>query len=118
VHRRRAEEARALLAEARALDPTGQTDLRGLRPAERCAVERARRLQAFLTQPFLTTESFIGDVGRTVSLDATLEGVGGILDGRCDAIELHHSLYKGDLAAVQASVSRAAARRPWAAEGG
>jgi F-type H+/Na+-transporting ATPase subunit beta len=43
-------------------------------------VERARRLQRFLTQPFFVTEQFTGQNGRLVSLDAALEGCERILN--------------------------------------
>ena len=43
-------------------------------------VNRARRLERFLTQPFFTTESFTGQEGRLVSIDDALEGCERILD--------------------------------------
>ena len=47
-------------------------------------VARARRLQRFLTQPFMVTEAFTGRPGRSVPLTATLAGCQAILDGDCD----------------------------------
>jgi F-type H+-transporting ATPase subunit beta len=43
-------------------------------------VFRARRLERFFTQPFFTTEQFIGKPGRMVSRDQTLEGCERILN--------------------------------------
>ncbi len=43
-------------------------------------VFRARRLERFFTQPFFTTEQFIGKPGRMVSRDETLEGCERILN--------------------------------------
>jgi F-type H+-transporting ATPase subunit beta len=43
-------------------------------------VNRARRLQRFLTQPFFVTEQFTGHGGRWVGLDAALEGCERILN--------------------------------------
>jgi F-type H+-transporting ATPase subunit beta len=43
-------------------------------------VERARRLQRFLTQPFFVTEQFTGHGGRLVSLEAALDGCERILN--------------------------------------
>jgi F-type H+-transporting ATPase subunit beta len=43
-------------------------------------VNRARRLQRFLTQPFSVTEQFTGHDGRVVSLEAALEGCERILN--------------------------------------
>ena len=41
---------------------------------DRRAVNRARRLERFLTQPFFTTEQFTGHKGRMVDIDETLDG--------------------------------------------
>ncbi|MBW4330230.1 F0F1 ATP synthase subunit beta [Stakelama sp. CBK3Z-3] len=51
---------------------------------DRLAVTRARRLQRFLTQPFMVTQSFTGKEGRSVPLARTLTGVRAILDGETD----------------------------------
>jgi F-type H+-transporting ATPase subunit beta len=55
-----------------------------LSAADRLIVRRARRLQRFLTQPFLVTEAFTGKAGRSVPLGDTLEGCRAILDGAGD----------------------------------
>jgi len=47
---------------------------------DRRTVNRARRLERFLTQPFFTTEQFTGRPGRVVSLEETLAGCERILD--------------------------------------
>ncbi|HOL36214.1 MAG: F0F1 ATP synthase subunit beta [Proteobacteria bacterium] len=59
---------------------------------DRRLVERARRLQRFLTQPFTVTEAFTGMPGRSVALADTLDGCEAILDGRCDGWS-ENSLY-------------------------
>jgi F-type H+-transporting ATPase subunit beta len=41
---------------------------------DRRTVNRARRLERFLTQPFFTTEQFTGQEGRMVNIDETLTG--------------------------------------------
>lgn len=46
---------------------------------DRRMVNRARRLEHFLTQPFHSTEQFTGKAGRTVPLEQTLEGCERIL---------------------------------------
>ena len=51
---------------------------------DRRTVQRARRMQRFLTQPFVVTEAFTGMPGRSVPLAATLEGCRAILDGEAD----------------------------------
>ncbi len=52
--------------------------------ADRITVQRARRLMRFLTQPFMVTVPFTGKPGRTVPLEATLEGCQAILEGETD----------------------------------
>ncbi len=44
-------------------------------------VQKARRLERFLTQPFFTTEQFTGQDGKTVSLEEALDGCERILEG-------------------------------------
>ncbi|MCA0920136.1 F0F1 ATP synthase subunit beta [Pseudooceanicola nanhaiensis] len=51
---------------------------------DRRIVERARRLQRFLTQPFTVTEAFTGIPGRSVALEDTIAGCKAILAGECD----------------------------------
>jgi F-type H+-transporting ATPase subunit beta len=51
---------------------------------DRRAVDRARRLQRFLTQPLTVAESFTGIPGAFVPLDETLRGFREILDGQHD----------------------------------
>ncbi len=51
---------------------------------DRRIVERARRLQRFLTQPFTVTEGFTGVKGCSVSVADTVAGCRAILDGNCD----------------------------------
>ncbi|MFW6113153.1 MAG: F0F1 ATP synthase subunit beta [Thermodesulfobacteriota bacterium] len=47
---------------------------------DRMTVNRARRLERFLTQPFTVTEQFTGHKGRIVSLDEALTGCERILN--------------------------------------
>jgi F-type H+-transporting ATPase subunit beta len=51
---------------------------------DRRIVGRARRLQRFLTQPFIVTEAFTGMPGCSVALADTLAGCRAILAGECD----------------------------------
>ena len=59
---------------------------------DRRIVERARRLQRFLTQPFTVTEAFTGVEGRSVAIADTIAGCRAILAGECDEWE-ESSLY-------------------------
>ncbi|GAA9476809.1 F0F1 ATP synthase subunit beta [Helicobacter pylori] len=49
-------------------------------------VERARKIEKFLSQPFFVAEVFTGSPGKYVTLQETLEGFGGILEGKYDRI--------------------------------
>ncbi|MGA7760712.1 MAG: F0F1 ATP synthase subunit beta, partial [Candidatus Binataceae bacterium] len=55
-----------------------------LSAGDRLVVERARRLERFLTQPFLVTEQFTGIAGRSVPIQETLKGCRAILAGEGD----------------------------------
>ena len=53
--------------------------LEQLSPEDRMVVNRARRLERFLTQPFFTTGRFTGHEGKMVSLEDSLDGCERIL---------------------------------------
>jgi F-type H+-transporting ATPase subunit beta len=57
-----------------------------LNEQDRVTVERARRIQRFLTQPFFVSEPFTGIPGRYVELEETLRGFREILDGKHDEL--------------------------------
>ncbi len=80
-----ANEVRSLLARYQELqDVIAILGLEELSDEDRSTVNRARRLQRFLTQPFFVSEPFTGMTGRHVSLEETLDGFEEILDGRHD----------------------------------
>ena len=84
-HYRVAEEVRRVLNHYRELQEViALLGIEELSAADRRAVHRARRLQRFLTQPFMVTEAFTGRAGRTVPLADTLKGCRAILDGAAD----------------------------------
>jgi len=75
-----AQAVRSTLAEYEELkDIIAMLGLEELSSPDRQTVSRARRLERFLTQPFHTTEQFTGHAGRTVSLNATIDGCERIL---------------------------------------
>ncbi|MES2531496.1 MAG: F0F1 ATP synthase subunit beta [Pseudomonadota bacterium] len=85
AHYRLAERAREALARFKDLqDIISLLGVEELGADDRLTVQRARRLQRFLTQPFTVTEAFTGTPGRSVALADTLDGVRGILDGEAD----------------------------------
>ena len=47
-------------------------------------MSRARKIQRFLSQPFHVAEVFTGSPGVLVSLDDTIKGFKGIVDGEYD----------------------------------
>ena len=51
---------------------------------DKLTVARARKIQRFLSQPFQVAEIFTGSPGKYVSLEDTIKGFGGILDGKYD----------------------------------
>lgn len=71
---------RSTLAEYEELrDIIAMLGLEELSSADRLTVERARRLERFLTQPFVTTEGFSGMAGTSVPIADTLDGCETIL---------------------------------------
>lgn len=80
-----AEAVRQALARFRELtDIISLLGIEELGTADRLIVTRARRLQRFLTQPFMVTEAFTGTSGASVPLADTLAGCRAILDGTAD----------------------------------
>jgi F-type H+-transporting ATPase subunit beta len=51
---------------------------------DKATVERARKIEKFLSQPFFVAEVFTGSPGKYVSLSDTIAGFKGILDGKYD----------------------------------
>ncbi|MFA5504289.1 MAG: F0F1 ATP synthase subunit beta [Vulcanimicrobiota bacterium] len=79
-HYRLAQQIRSTLAHYENLkDLIAMLGLEQLSPVDRALVERARRLDRFLTQPFYTTEQFTGHKGKDVSLKDALDGCERIL---------------------------------------
>jgi F-type H+-transporting ATPase subunit beta len=80
-----AERAREALARLKDLqDIIALLGVEELSSADQKVVKRARRLQRFLSQPFVVTQAFTGTPGRSVSRADTLAGCRAILDGEAD----------------------------------
>jgi len=76
-----AQEVRRNLAEYEELkDIIAMLGLEELSQEDRMVVNRARRLERFLTQPFVTTEQFTGYSGKVVNLEDALDGCERILN--------------------------------------
>ena len=79
-HYRIAQSIRQTLANYEELkDIIAMLGLEEISAADRKIVDRARRLERFLTQPFFSTEKFTGLPGKLVDLDAALDGCDRIL---------------------------------------
>jgi F-type H+-transporting ATPase subunit beta len=85
AHYQTAEAVRQALARFRELtDIISLLGVEELSTQDRLIVKRARRLQRFLTQPFMVTEAFTGTPGTSVALRDTLNGCRAILEGAAD----------------------------------
>jgi F-type H+/Na+-transporting ATPase subunit beta len=98
-HYRVADAVRQNLARYRELeDVIAMLGLDELSPADRQIVARARRLERFLTQPFVVSEAFTGRKGARVPLAETIEGCQRILDGKLDGVDEQRLYMIGGLA--------------------
>jgi len=80
-HYRVAQAVRSTLAGYEELkDIIAMLGIEELSRTDRLVVNRARRLERFLTQPFVTTQQFTGHPGRIVALDDALAGCERILN--------------------------------------
>ncbi len=85
AHYEIAERSREALARFKDLqDIIALLGVEELGAADRLIVKRARRLQRFLSQPFVVTEAFTGAPGRSVARADTLSGCRAILEGETD----------------------------------
>lgn len=66
-----------------------------LSPADRRVVERARRLQRYLTQPFHATTAHTGIAGASVPLARTLADCEAFLRGDHDAVPEERAYMRG-----------------------
>ncbi len=70
--------------------------LNGLTDEDKKIVATARRLQNFLSQPFVVAEKFSGIDGITIPIDRTIQSFSKILSGELNHIPENLFLYKGD----------------------
>jgi len=66
-----------------------------LSPQDRQIVERARKLQRYLTQPFHVTEEHTGIKGLSVPLSSTLKDCAAIVAGKLDELPEDHFYMRG-----------------------
>lgn len=73
---------------------------------DQVTVERARKIQRFLSQPFSVAEQFTGREGKYVSLDDTIEGFKAIVDGELDHLPEQAFYMMGSLEEVKNHAAR------------
>ncbi len=79
---------------------------------DRQIVNRARRMERFMSQPYFTAEQFTGNPGRFVSLADTVRSFKEILEGKHDNLPEAAFMYKGAIEeVVEAAEKMAAANR-------
>ncbi len=64
-------------------------------------VNRARKIQRFLSQPFNVAENFTGIKGKFVKLEDTIKGFEEILQGKHDEVPEENFYMKGDINEIQ-----------------
>ena len=64
---------------------------------DKLTVNRARKVQRFLSQPFSVAEQFTGYEGKYVPLKETIRGFQEIIDGKHDEIPESYFLYAGTI---------------------
>jgi F-type H+-transporting ATPase subunit beta len=64
---------------------------------DKLTVNRARKIQQFLSQPFFVAEQFTGMAGKYVKLEDTIRGFGEIIDGKHDDVPVEAFRYVGTI---------------------
>ena len=77
-----------------------------LNDSERHTVNRARRVQRYLSQPFSVAEQFTGVPGVMVSIEDTIRGFNMILDGEVDDLPEQAFLNVGTIDDARAKAER------------
>ncbi len=73
---------------------------------DRLVVDRARKIQRFLSQPFFVAEQFTGLKGAYVPLEESVSGFEEILDGKLDEIPEQDFYLKGNIEEVKEAFSK------------
>jgi F-type H+-transporting ATPase subunit beta len=80
-----------------------------LSEADKLTVARARKIQRFLSQPFVTAEVFTGQPGVFVALEDTIAGFKAIVEGDCDDMPEMAFFMVGTLASAREKARKMAA---------
>jgi F-type H+-transporting ATPase subunit beta len=73
---------------------------------DRMAVDRARKIQRFLSQPFFVAEQFTGLKGAYVPLEESVAGFEEILDGKLDHVPEQDFYLKGNIEEVKEAYAK------------
>jgi len=73
-----------------------------LSEADRLTVDRARKIQRFLAQPFAVAETFTGRAGKFVKREDTVRAFREILDGKHDDVAEENFYMKGGIEEIRA----------------
>jgi F-type H+-transporting ATPase subunit beta len=106
-HFRVANEVKAVLQRYRELqDIIAILGIDELSDEDRLTVNRARKLQRFLSQPFFVAEQFTGTPGVYVKIEDTIRGFDEILQGKYDDLPERSFLLKGTIEDVVKDAGR------------
>ena len=73
---------------------------------DKLVVERARKVEKYLSQPFFVAEVFTGSPGKYISLEETIAGFKGILDGKYDDLPENAFYMVGNIDEVVAKAEK------------
>ena len=73
---------------------------------DRATVDRARKIQKYLSQPFFVAQQFTGMEGKYVTLEETISGFEEILSGSLDHVPEQAFIYKGSIDEVKEAAAK------------
>ena len=73
---------------------------------DKTIVHRARRIERFMSQPFLVAEVFTGKKGEITSLADTIASFEGICDGKYDHLPEQAFMYVGSIEQAEAQAKK------------
>jgi F-type H+-transporting ATPase subunit beta len=73
---------------------------------DRLTVDRARKIERFLSQPFFVAEVFTGSPGKYVTLADTINGFKSILAGELDSLPEQAFYMVGNIDEVKAKAEK------------
>ncbi|MBO7369565.1 MAG: F0F1 ATP synthase subunit beta [Campylobacter sp.] len=73
---------------------------------DKLVVERARKVEKYLSQPFFVAEVFTGSPGKYISLEETIAGFKGILEGKYDDLPENAFYMVGNIDEVVAKAEK------------